>query len=282
MRSASRKPSVPHRLGIIAGQGDLPALIADAANAQDRAPFILALEGQTSPDLAVGHDHTWVRLGAVGMAIEALQAAGCKDVVFAGAVKRPSLFSLGLDGRGAKLFAKFGKAALGDDRLLTILVKELEGEGLNVVGAEDVLAGLLVEAGMLGRHRPDETADIDIALGLEVTKVIGALDIGQAAIVQQGVVLGVEGVEGTDGLIRRCADLRRDGPGGVLVKIKKPGQERRVDLPTIGVETVRAAAEAGLRGIAIQAGATLVLHREDVITAADAAGLFLVAVTVDP
>jgi len=282
VRSVSPKQSVPPKLGIIAGQGDLPALLADAARAQDRDTFILALEGQASPDLVAGRNHAWVRLGAVGGAIDALRAAGCEDVVFAGGVRRPSLLNLGLDGRGAKLFARIGKVALGDDRLLSVLVKELEDEGLNVIGADEVLAGLLVEEGVLGRHRPDELAEVDIALGLEVAKVIGALDVGQAVVVQQGIVLGVEGVEGTDALIRRCAGLQREGPGGVLVKIKKPGQERRVDLPTVGTDTVRAAAEAGLRGITIEAGATLVLHRDAVIGAADAANLFLIAATVGP
>jgi DUF1009 family protein len=270
------------KLGIIAGQGDLPALVADAADSQGRDTFILALEGQTSQDLVEGRAHCWVRLGAVGGAIDALSGAGCEEVVFAGAVRRPSLFNLGLDARGAKLFAKVGKAALGDDRLLTVLVKELEGAGLNVVGADDVLTGLLVKPGVLGRHAPDEIAEIDIALGLDVAKAIGALDIGQAVVVQQGVVLGVEAVEGTDALIRRCAEIRREGPGGVLVKIKKPGQERRVDLPTIGPETVDGLVEAGLRGIVIEAGATLVLHRDAVIAAADAAGLFLMAAALEP
>lgn len=273
---------MPPKLGIIAGQGDLPALVADAAEAQGRATFILALEGQTAAPLVEGRDHGWVRLGAVGAAIEALRTAGCHEVVFAGAVRRPSLLNLGLDARGAKLFAKVGKAALGDDRLLSVLVRELEGEGLSVLGADEILSSLLVERGVLGRHAPDEMAEIDIALGLEVARAIGALDVGQAVVVQQGIVLGIEGVEGTDGLISRCGELKREGPGGVLVKIKKPGQERRVDLPTIGTDTVRRAAESGLRGIAIQAGATLVLRREAVIAAADEAGLFLTALAIDP
>ena len=273
---------MPPKLGIIAGQGDLPALVADAAESQGRDTFILALEGQTARDLVEGRSHRWVRLGAFGSAIDALSGAGCEEVVFAGAVRRPSLLNLGLDPRGAKLFAKIGKAALGDDRLLTVLVKELEGEGLSVVGADDLLTGLLVAPGVLGRHGPDQIAEIDIALGLEVAKAIGALDIGQAVVVQQGIVLGVEAAEGTDALIRRCSDLRREGPGGVLVKIKKPGQERRVDLPTIGPGTVTGLAEAGLRGIVIEAGATLVLHRDAVIDAADAAGLFLVAAALEP
>ena len=251
--------------------------MVDAAQAQDRPAFILALEGQTAPELVSGMEHAWVRLGAIGSAIDALRNAGCREVVFAGAVKRPSLLNLGLDGRGAKLFAKFGKAALGDDRLLTVLVKELEGEGLSVVGADDVLAGLLVEEGTLGRHAPDDLASIDIALGLDVAKAIGAMDVGQAVVVQQGVVLGVEGVEGTSALIARCAELAREGPGGVLVKVKKPSQECRVDLPTIGVDTVHAAVRSGLRGIVIEAGATLVLHRGEVVSAADEAGLFLVS-----
>lgn len=282
MPSVSPKPSVLPKLGIIAGQGELPALMVDAAQVQDRPAFILALEGQTAPDLVSGMEHAWVRLGAISDAIDALRDAGCREVVFAGSVKRPSLLNLGLDGRGAKLLAKFGKAALGDDRLLSVLVKELEGEGLRVVGADDVLAGLLVEEGTLGHHGPDEMAAVDIALGLDVAKAIGGLDVGQAVVVQQGVVLGVEGAEGTDALIVRCAELAREGPGGVLVKVKKPSQERRVDLPTIGVDTVRASARAGLRGIVIEAGATLVLHRDDVVDAADEAGLFVVSTNLSP
>lgn len=249
----------------------------DAARGQHRSAFVLAIEGQTAPELVSGLEHAWVRLGAIGGAIDALRAAGCREVVFAGAVKRPSLLSLGLDGRGAKLFAKLGTSVLGDDRLLTFLVKELEGEGLSVVGADDVLAGLLVEAGTLSRTAPDEVASVDISFGFEVARTVGALDVGQAVIVQQGVVLGVEGVEGTNALIARCGELAREGPGGVLVKVKKPSQDRRVDLPTIGIDTVHAAARGGLRGIAIEAGATLVLHRDDVIHAADEAGLFLVS-----
>ncbi len=278
MPSVSRKRSVLPKLGIIAGRGELPALMVDAVQAQDRPAFILALEGQTAPELVAGQEHAWVALGAVGGAIDALRDAGCGEVVFAGAVKRPSILKLGLDGRGLKLFAKFGRAALGDDRLLTVLVKELEREGLSVVGADDILASLLPEIGALGRFAPDEQALIDISLGIDAAKALGAMDVGQAVIAQQGVVLGVEGVEGTDELIARCAALSREGPGGVLVKIKKPGQERRVDLPTIGVDTVRGATRSGLRGIAIEAGATLVLHRDEVVDAADQAGMFLTAV----
>ncbi len=184
------------------------------------------------------------------------------------------------DWRAAKFFAQVGYRALGDDGLLSAVVKELEREGFRVVGVDDFLeADALLPAGPLGRFLPDARATADIEHGLRLARAIGALDIGQAVIVQQGLVLGVEAIEGTDGLLRRCAGLRRDGPGGVLVKTAKPGQERRVDRPTIGVHTVILAAEAGLRGIAAEAGATLVLDRAEVIRAADDAGLFVVGVT---
>lgn len=268
------------KLGIIAGKGELPVLIRDAARAEDRPVFVLALEGQTDAALAQSAEHAWVPLGRIGQAIEALRAAGVEEVVFAGGVRRPSLTNLGLDARGAGLLAKIGLAAIGDDRLLSVLIRELEGEGLRVVGADDLLSDLLAPEGVMGRARADALAEADIARGVEVARGLGALDVGQAVVVQQGIVLGVEAVEGTDALIARAGEQSRDGPGGVLVKIKKPGQERRADLPTIGVSTVGAAAAAGLRGIAVEAGATLVLGREAVIAAADAAGLFVVGIRV--
>jgi DUF1009 family protein len=268
------------KLGIIAGKGELPVLMLAAAKAEGRPVFVLALEGQTSSELLADTDHGWIPMGAVGRGIEMLKAAGTGDVVFAGGVRRPSLLKLGLDGRGAKLLAKVGKAALGDDKILSVLINELESDGLTVVGADDILSGLLVGEGSLGKHDPDDLAEADIARGVEIGRTLGLLDIGQAVIIQEGIVLGVEAVEGTDALIERAATLRREGPGGILVKIKKPGQERRADLPTIGVSTVYACARAGLRGIAIEAGSTLVLGRDEVVVAADAAGLFVTGIQV--
>ncbi|HMK67064.1 MAG TPA: UDP-2,3-diacylglucosamine diphosphatase LpxI, partial [Stellaceae bacterium] len=190
----------------------------------------------------------------------------------------PSLASLMPDWRAAKFFARIGLRALGDDGLLSAIIKELELEGFRVVGIESILGGLLAPKGPLGRIEPDEQARADIARGLEVARALGALDIGQAAVVQQGIVLGVEAADGTDALIARAGSLRREGPGGVLVKIAKPGQERRADLPTIGVRTVEAAANAGLRGIAVEAGAALVVDRAAVAAAADGAALFVLGV----
>jgi hypothetical protein len=266
------------KLGIIAGKGDLPVLILDATRGEGRPVFVLALEGQTDPELVRGVEHAWIAMGAVGRGIDLLKAADVADVVFAGGVRRPSLLRLGLDGRATRLLAKVGMAALGDDKLLSVIIRELEGDGLRVIGADDILGNLLVGEGPLGRCVPDDMAQADIARGLDVARAIGSLDIGQAVVVQQGVVLGVEAIEGTDALISRAGAVSREGPGGVLVKIKKPGQERRADLPTIGLSTVTAVINAGLRGIAIEAGSTLVVGRERVVAAADAAGVFVTAV----
>ena len=268
------------KLGLIAGRGELPQLVLDAARAEGRPVFVLALEGQTAPELVAGAENAWIPMGSVGRGIDILKAAGVVDVVFAGGVRRPSLLKLGLDGRAARLMAKLGKAALGDDKLLSVLIKELEDEGLHVVGADDLLSGLLAGEGVMGRCRPDEVALADIDRGAEIARRLGALDVGQGVVVQQGIVLGVEAIEGTDALIARSAAVSREGPGGVLVKVKKPGQERRADLPTIGIATVRAAAAAGLRGIAVEAGNTLLLGRDAAIEAADAAGIFLVGIKV--
>lgn len=268
------------RLGILAGGGQLPVRVVEACRATGRDFFVLAFEGQTEPATVVGTPHAWVRLGAVGEALKRLHEAGVGEVVMAGPVQRPSFEDLRPDWRGALFLAKVGARAFGDDGLLSAVVKELEAEGFRVIGADDVFGSLLTPMGACGALAPDDAALVDIARGIDVVRAIGALDIGQGAVVQQGVVLGVEAIEGTDALLERCATLRRSGRGGVLVKIAKPGQERRVDLPTIGPDTITRAAAAGLRGIALEAGRTLIIDRAAVVRAADEAGLFVVGVKV--
>jgi DUF1009 family protein len=264
------------KLGIIAGGGDLPLRLIEAARAAGRPFYVLAIKDQA--ELTVGGDtpHDWVRLGAAGKGIDLLHANQVQDVVFAGRIKRPSLGAMMPDARMARFLARIAGKALGDDGLLRAVVAEFEAEGFRVVGADELQSDLLATQGCLGRHAPDEAAWADIHHGIRIARAIGALDIGQAVIVQQGLVLGVEGIEGTDALIERCGALRREGPGGVLVKTKKPSQDRRVDLPTVGRDTVDRAAAAGLRGIAVEAGHTLMLDRAAAIAAADRLGLFIV------
>ncbi len=162
--------------------------------------------------------------------------------------------------------------------MLAAVIAEIEGEGFRVVGVDSILAGDLAPSGVFGRVVPDEQAHADIAHGLVVARALGAVDVGQSVVIQQGLVLGVEAIEGTDALLARCRQLGRAGPGGVLVKIAKPNQERRADLPTIGVRTVTAAHAAGLRGIAVEAGSTIIVDRAGVVAAADAAALFIIGV----
>ncbi|MGI9421250.1 MAG: LpxI family protein [Geminicoccaceae bacterium] len=267
------------KLAVLAGRGLLPAAVIQAAVGSGRDVFVLGFEGETDPSLVVGHDHAWVKLGAVGQTIRLLHQAGANDVVLIGALNRPSLGDLKLDLRGMQLLAKIGlKAAKGDDRLLSTIVRELENEGFRVLGADEIIKPMLAPEGPITRRTPGEHACIDIDVGFKAALHIGELDIGQAVVVRDGRVLGVEAVEGTDALLKRVGALEEVGEGGVLVKVKKPGQDRRADLPTVGDRTVLGAIDAGLEGIAIHAGHCLLVNREKMIEEADRAGLFIVGI----
>jgi len=269
------------RLGIIAGSGGLPRRLIEICRTTGRDVFVLALEGEAERETVIDVAHAWCRMGAAAKALGLLRDNGVNDLVLAGSIRRPTLTTIRPDWRAAKFFAKVGYRLLGDDGLLSSIAKELEIEGFRLIGAHELLdAAAAVPEGPLGRVKPNTETESDIARGITIARTIGALDIGQAVVIQQGLVLGVEAIEGTDALLRRCAGLRRDGPGGVLVKVEKPGQDKRVDRPTIGPQTIRLAAEAGLQGIAIEAGTTLLLDRDEVIRVADAAGLFVVGMRV--
>ena len=270
-------------LGILAGSGPLPRQLAAACRDSGRAVCLVAFEGQTDRESTAGVPHLWTRLGAAGEILDFLRNQGADELVLAGPMRRPSLSEIRPDWRAARFLARIGARAFSDDGLLGSIVRALEEEeGFRIVGVDEILGLSEFPAGPLGRHRPDAQAEADIRRGIEVCRAIGRLDIGQAVVVQQGSVLGVEAIEGTDALIERCGPLRLAGPGGVLVKLKKPQQERRVDLPTVGPETVERAQAAGLRGIAIEARATLLVERGETVARADEKGLFLVAVEAGP
>src|SRR5260221_3784465 len=221
------------KLGIVAGSGTLPRRLVDSCRATGRDVFVLALDGEAEPEALADVPHAWCRIGAAAKGLDLLRANDISELVLAGGVRRPSLAALRPDWRAAKFFARVGRRVLGDDGLLSAIVKELEREGFRVVGADQLLDAAGLPEGPLGHLTPDPTALADIEHGVRIAHAIGALDIGQAVVVQQGLVLGVEAIEGTDALLRRCAELRRDGPGRVLVKAVKPGQELLVDRPTV-------------------------------------------------
>lgn len=268
------------RLGLIAGGGELPVHVAEAARREGRLGCVIALQGFAEPEryeatVSVG-------LGQLGGVLKALAAAQCDAVCFAGIVLRPDFSKLKLDIKAMASFPKvLAAAARGDDALLRAVVRIFEAEGLAVVGADEIASQLTVREGLVGAIGPDDQSRADALKALHVAGVIGAEDIGQGAVVANGLVLAVEAQEGTDAMLSRVASLPQAVRGqsqarrGVLAKRPKPGQERRVDLPVIGVSTIEGAARAGLAGVAAPAGGALILGREAVAAAADAAGLFV-------
>lgn len=267
------------KLGIVAGGGSLPGQIIETCQQQKRPYFVLALKDQADDPRIEQGPHAWLRLGQAGRSEKILRDQDVEEVVFVGAVKRPTLSELVPDLKTLRVMTRAAMEGLGDNGLLGLIIKEVEEAGGKVVGAHDVCPDLLATEGAFGRHRPDRQADVDIARGLSVLVALDREDVGQACAVQQGIVLAVEAIEGTDRMIARAGDVKRRGAGGVLVKIKKPSQDARIDMPTIGPATVHNVAAAGLRGIAVEAGATLVLERDETIREADKAGLFLIGVS---
>lgn len=265
------------RLGIIAGGGTLPQRLAAVARGRGWPVYILGLRGQT--DAATAPD-ALVRLGAAARAIHLLKAEGVDTLVMAGHVRRPALSELKPDWRTLQLFARLGRRALGDDTLLRAVAQELESEGFKIIAPHEIDPSLLSPAGPLSARVPTADEQQDIARGIDVAHKLGALDVGQGVVVQQGIVLAVEAIEGTDAMLARCQKLRRRGGGGVLVKACKPQQDARLDLPTIGLRTLTRAYQAGLAGIAIEAGASLLLDQDEVRHTADRLGLFVMGFSV--
>ncbi len=267
------------KLGILAGGGALPRRVIEHCRKIGRAYFVLALQGQAEADAFNDDPHKWVRLGSADGILGRLREAGVQELVMVGSVVRPPLKELRPDFKGLKILTRIGKSYFsGDDNLLRALTKELEREGFKVVGVDGLVDNLLAPHGVLGKVAPDRQATHDIELGISAACDLGARDIGQAVVVQESKIIALEDEKGTEDLIRRSAGLGASGDGGVLVKMKKPMQDRRIDLPTIGVDTISQIIEAGLDGIAIEAGNALIIDREDVIAAADDAGVFLVGV----
>jgi UDP-2,3-diacylglucosamine hydrolase len=269
------------RLGIIAGGGDLPRQIVAACRRGGRPYFVVALEGQGAEGwLDPSVPHAVHRMGAAGGILDRLRFEGVTDIVMAGSVRRPSLNELRPDWRAAGFFARLGLKALGDDGLLRAVTGLLEEEGFHVVAVQSLIGDLLTPADKLTQAAPDAQSLADIDHGLTIARTLGSLDVGQSVVVQAGLVLGVEAIEGTDALIARCAVLRRAGTGPVLVKCAKPGQDRRLDMPTIGPDTVAACIAAGFAGIAAEAGGTLFPGRDQAVRVADKAGFWIVGVAV--
>ncbi|HEY1362975.1 MAG TPA: UDP-2,3-diacylglucosamine diphosphatase LpxI [Xanthobacteraceae bacterium] len=273
---------------MVCGGGSFPAAVADAVARSGRRPVLFAIKGWADPAWLAPYTHHWIALGQVGRFLRLARAEHCREVLFIGTLLRPPLRALRLDWQTVRLLPRAVRYYRGgDDRLLSGIARIAEEHGLQVVGVPDVAPEILVQEGVLGRHRPTARDRADIARGLALIATIGPFDIGQAAIVADNRVLAVEAAEGTDSLLARIAELRRQGRvsnaagTGVLVKAPKPGQDRRFDLPSIGPQTIENASRAGLAGIAVVAGQTIVAEPARAVAAADAAGIFLAGVRED-
>jgi hypothetical protein len=269
-------------IGLIAAGGVMPFAVADSLTARGINPVLFALRGACDPGGVERFRHHWISIGQLGKATRLFRAENCRDLVFIGTLVRPALSEVRLDWGTLRVIGRVWAAFRGgDDHLLSGIGRILEQDGFRMVGIKDVAPDLLMPEGCLTLEAPDEKAAADIARGREVLRALSRFDIGQAAVVIDGHVVGVEDIEGTDGLLTRVARLRAEGrirarpARGVLVKAPKSGQDLRFDLPTMGPRTVEGAAAAKLAGIAIVAGNTIVVEPQAVIEAADAAGLFV-------
>ncbi len=279
--SATQKRSIT-KLGILAGGGSLPSRLLHACDRMEIEIFLVAFEGQTDSRILEGRNYMLTRVGAAGQIINTLKSHDIHDLVLIGSIRRPSLAELRPDMRTAQFFAKLGLRALGDDGLLKALRHELEAEGFTLHGVQNFAKDLIAGEGAVGRYKPKKADWIDIDRALDISQQLGHLDIGQSVIVQEGIVLGVEAAEGTDELIHRCVTYKRKGGrGGVLVKTCKPQQDKDLDLPTIGPETIRLCVKCGLDGIVMQAGHSLLLEPQKVAELANEHKMFVLGLNIE-
>ncbi|MBN9565546.1 MAG: UDP-2,3-diacylglucosamine diphosphatase LpxI [Alphaproteobacteria bacterium] len=274
-----------HKIGIIAGQGFLPKLLIEACKSQGRPFFVLALENQTDSAILKDVPHAWNRIGAVGKSIEILKSQGITCLVMAGGVRRPSWLELRPDFKAAEVLATLGVKAFGDDGILKGLIDFLEKEGFSVVGAHEIIGGILASNGNMTKSSPSPEDMEDIRRAFIVAKTLGSVDVGQGVVVQQGIVLAVEAVEGTDLMLSRIPIARERvkglGKGGVLVKASKPNQEQRIDLPTIGLRTLELILDHKLNGIALEAKKCLIIDKETLIQRSNERGVFIYGVELE-
>ncbi|MBX9574358.1 MAG: UDP-2,3-diacylglucosamine diphosphatase LpxI [Caulobacteraceae bacterium] len=269
------------KLGLIAGGGDLPLAVAARCEAEGRPLFVIRLAGFADPALAT-RDGVDMGMAQIGGILSAMKKAGCEAVCLAGTVSRPDFKSLKPDFKGATLLPGIVKAAQqGDDALLRKILSVFEGEGYAVEGADDILGDETLPAGALGRVMPDAAQLADLRKALHVAEKSGELDVGQGAVVCDGLVLAVEAQEGTDAMLTRVAGLPADlrgSPGalkGALGKAPKPIQDLRVDMPVIGARTIEMAAAAGLAGVGGKVGRLILIDRRAIVEAADRLGLYV-------
>ena len=280
------RPTDAGPVAIICGGGSIPFAVADAVVRQGRRPVLFPFRGWADAKAVERYPHYWSYVGQFGRFLRIARREGCRDVIFIGSLVRPAIWEIRLDWKTLRLLPWIIRQFYGgDDHLISGMARLFEEHGFRLLAAQDVAPEILMPEGLLAGKTPSERDQSDIAHGLALIEAIGHFDVGQAVVVANKHVLGVEAAEGTDQLLARMAELRRsrrirspEGTG-VLVKAPKPAQDRRFDLPSIGPATVEAAAAAGLAGIAVLAGGTIVAEPARMVSSADKAGLFVVGVS---
>jgi DUF1009 family protein len=275
-------------LAIICGGGTLPFALADAAIRRGRRVVLFALREWADPERVAAYPHHWTWIGQFGRFLRTAEKEGCRDVAFIGSVVRPSLWNIRPDLGALRVMPQLVQMFRGgDDHLQSGIGRLFEQHGFHLLGPKEIAPELTMPYGLIGLRSPSEGDRADIARGLALLNATSPFDIGQAAVVANNQVLAVEGPEGTDRALARVAELRRDRRinmpigTGVLVKAPKAGQDHRIDLPVIGPPTIAAAAAAGLAGVAVVAGSTLVAEPERIAAAADRANIFVIGVNAD-
>lgn len=268
-------------IAIVVGRGQLPGELVAGLMAKGRSPVLVGIEGETEPWLE-NFEHKIFAWGQLGAFFKHLKQSGVRQVLLAGSVTRPKIELSKMDmGAMASLPRVMAFMIGGDNSLLSGVIDLFGSKGIEVLGVHEVLPELLAEKGKIAGATPSRTAKRNIEKAFEACKLLGKLDIGQAAVAVGGRVVAVEGIEGTDGMLERVAGMRasgrlyENGTHGVLVKTMKPGQDMRADLPAIGPKTIEMISAAGLRGVAIEAGHSLVLARSETLSAAKREGVFI-------
>ncbi|HZP77113.1 MAG TPA: UDP-2,3-diacylglucosamine diphosphatase LpxI [Pseudolabrys sp.] len=286
MSTAAAPDAADAPLAIICGGGTLPFAVADAVVQRGRRVVLFALRGVADPARVMRYPHQWGAVGQLGHFIRFAAVERCKDVVFIGSLVRPAFWQVRLDWATLRVLPQiFAAFRGGDDHLLSGVGRIFEQHGFRLLGAHEVAPEILVPEGVLGARAPSAQDRSDIARGIAFLRATGPFDMGQAAVVADNQVLAAEAAEGTDAMLARIAELRANGRirlplgRGVLIKAPKPAQDHRFDLPSIGPQTIEGARHAGLAGVAVIAGATIIAEPGQVIAAADRGGMFVLGVS---
>lgn len=269
------------RLGLVAGSGDLPISILKECEKSDIKPFVVVLKDFAKESDYREYTHKPLKFGDVGKAISFFRKNKVKHIVFAGAVKKPDLKTIWPDLKGFFLLMQLLKCKIfGDDTILQTAIKFLEKEGFEILPVDKIVKDIKISHGIAGNIQlPNEDYIHDMELGIKVLRQIGDLDIGQSIVIQNGIVMGIECIEGTEKLIERCGHLKyTTGRKPILVKIKKTKQTRKIDLPAIGEDTITQLKQAGFAGVAIDYENGLVINREATINLANKNKIFIYGV----